>query len=155
MTTAVDWDVYHQKLADTTTFVRYGRVSQVIGLTIEVQGLQAQIGDLCYIIPEVGQAEIPAEVMGFRDHRTLLMPLGEMQGIGPGSAVRATGTAFMVPVGNLLLGRVLNGLGQPIDDKGPLLRTCEYSSTGTVPPHWDANAFASHLRQACASLMVF
>jgi len=133
MTTTLDWDLYHRTLADLTTVVRYGRVSQIIGLTIEVEGLHAQIGELCYVIPEVGDAEIPAEVMGFRDNRTLLMPLGEMQGIGPGSAVRSTGTSFMVPVGDSLLGRVLNGLGQPIDNKGPLVRTCEYSSNGTAP----------------------
>jgi flagellum-specific ATP synthase len=134
MTTAPDWNSYHQQLVDTSTFVRYGRVAQVIGLTIEVQGLQAQIGELCYILPEVGSSEIPAEVMGFRDYRTLVMPLGEMQGIGPGSPVRATGDSFNVSVGEALLGRVMNGLGQPIDDKGPIVGTAEYSSTGVVPP---------------------
>ena len=133
MTNAVDWGNYHQKLAETTTFVRYGRVSQVIGLTVELQGLPAQIGELCYIIPDGRLPEIPAEVMGFRDRRTLLMPLGEMHGISPGSAARSTNTSFTVPVGQALLGRVLNGLGQPIDGKGPVLCSAEYSSNGTAP----------------------
>jgi flagellum-specific ATP synthase len=130
----VNWEVYHQKLAKVTTIVKRGRVTQVIGLTIEAQGLNAQVGELCYIISEEWQAEIPAEVVGFRDERTLLMPLGEMRGIGPGSAVRATSSHLTVPVGEALLGRVLDGLGQPIDGKGPLLCATNYSVAASAPP---------------------
>ena len=134
MINPINWDVYHQALANTVALVRRGRVTQVIGLTIEAQGLKAQIGELCYIASQEGQAEIPAEVMGFRDERTLLMPLGEMHGIGPGSAVRATGSFFTVPVGNALLGRVLDGLGRPIDGKGPILCPTCYPATRSAPP---------------------
>lgn len=130
----VNWEAYHQKLARAATLVKRGRVTQVIGLTIEAQGLNAQVGELCYIISEEWQTEIPAEVMGFRDERTLLMPLGEMRGIGPGSAVRATGSYLSVPVGDSLLGRVLDGLGQPLDSKGPIFCPTSYSVAGAAPP---------------------
>lgn len=132
----LDWEAYHRTLANTVTFVRRGRVTQVVGLTIEAQGLNAQIGELCHIVPEEGQVEIAAEVMGFRGDRTLLMPLGEMRGIGPGSAVRASGSLFNVPVGAALLGRVLDGLGEPIDGKGSLRAACPmtYPTTGSAPP---------------------
>jgi len=134
MSNSVNWELYQQALANTVTVVRRGRVMQVIGLTIEAQGLKAQIGELCYIASQEGQAEIPAEVMGFRDSRTLLMPLGEMHGIGPGSAVWATGSFFTVPVGNALLGRVLDGLGDPIDGQGPILCPASYPATRAAPP---------------------
>ena len=126
--------IFHQKLRDTTTFVRFGQVTQVIGLTIEATGLQSQIGELCYINPKNDQQEIPAEVVGFREDRTLLMPLGEIGGVGPGSKVRSKGLRFTVPVGNSLLGRTLNGLGQPIDGLGPINNSSTYSITRSAPP---------------------
>ena len=130
----IDWDTYHQVVQDTNMLVRYGRVTQVIGLTVEAQGLLAQIGELCYIKSEDGKIKIAAEIMGFRDNRTLLMPLGEMQGVGPGSIIEATGSSFSVPAGEALLGRVINGLGQPIDGKGPILCPVTYPASGTAPP---------------------
>ncbi len=128
------FEAYYQALAEVPLFVRSGRVTQVIGLTIEAQGLHAQIGQLCYIVSEDGKTETPAEVMGFRDNRTLLMPLGEMQGIGPGNMVRDSGSLFTVPVGEVLLGRVLNGLGEPIDGKGPIHASAAYPAAGAAPP---------------------
>jgi flagellum-specific ATP synthase len=134
MTITVDWETYHKTIANSTIFVRRGRVTQVLGLTIEAQGLQAQIGELCYITPEEGRREIPAEVMGFRDDRILLMPLDEMRGISPGSPVRAGGSLFTVPVGVALLGRVLDGLGHPIDNKGAISCHSAYPAAGSAPP---------------------
>jgi flagellum-specific ATP synthase len=90
---------------------RQGFVSNLIGLIIEVTGLQADIGEVCLI-----DKTIPAEVVGFRDGRTLLMPLGELHGIGPGTRVLATGAPFRVAVGPGLLGRVIDGLGTPLDE---------------------------------------
>lgn len=133
MNISVNWNNYHRALTGTSTFVRRGQVMQVIGLTIEAQGLQAQIGELCYIHSKDDSAELPAEVMGFRDSRTLLMPLGEMSGIGPGSSVRTSGSLFTVPVGDALLGRVLDGLGNPIDDKGPINPEATYPAAGAAP----------------------
>jgi flagellum-specific ATP synthase len=97
---------------------RRGRVTDLIGLIIEATGLEAEIGEVCEV--QVGRWATPvlAEVVGFRARRTLLMALGEMNGIGPGNAVTATGRALSAPVGDGLLGRVLDGLGSPIDDRG-------------------------------------
>lgn len=140
MSSTINWQAFHTALAQSATFVRTGQVNQVIGLTIEAQGLPVQIGELCYIAAKENgkhtptKAEIPAEVMGFRDDRTLLMPLGEMRGIGPGSLVRASGTSLMVPVGDGLLGRVIDGLGRPIDGKGPISYTTTYPTSAAAPP---------------------
>jgi flagellum-specific ATP synthase/type III secretion protein N (ATPase) len=92
-----------------------GRVVQVVGLTIEAMGLVCEIGEVCAIHAN-GSGSLLAEVVGFRNQRTLLMPLGEMQGIQPGSPVHPSGTCLLAPVGYQLLGRVLNGLGDPIDN---------------------------------------
>ena len=96
-----------------------GRVAQVVGLVIESDGPASRLGDLCWIETLNGQ-ELPAEVVGFRDHRTLLMPLGDMQGVRSGCRVRAEGRCLSVPAGPELLGRVVNGIGLPMDGKGPL-----------------------------------
>jgi len=92
-----------------------GKVTQVIGLTVESEGPDASVGELCKIYPLKGGAPIPAEVVGFRDNRLLLMPLGELQSIGAGCDVVATGRPLTVQVGSELLGKVLDGLGQPLD----------------------------------------
>jgi flagellum-specific ATP synthase len=97
-----------------------GRVAQAVGLVIEGYGPMTTVGELCHISREDGDGVIPAEVVGFRGDRVLLMPLGEMQGIGPGSRISMTGQVATLPVGPALLGRVLDGLGQPLDDQGPL-----------------------------------
>ena len=93
----------------------HGRVSNLIGLIIEATGLQAEIGEVCQVSSSRDSAPVAAEVVGFRDGRTLLMPLGELHGIGPGTKVLGTGAPFRVPVGPGLLGRVLDGLGEPLD----------------------------------------
>ncbi|HMQ52396.1 MAG TPA: flagellar protein export ATPase FliI [Anaerolineae bacterium] len=134
MTFVVNWDSFHQTLADTFTLVRRGRVTQVIGLTLEAEGIHAQIGEICTITSADQRRRLLAEVMGFRDDRTLLMPLGEINGISPGSAVEASGSLFKVPVGHALLGRVVDGLGRPLDDKGPLLTTNQVTVDGAAPP---------------------
>jgi flagellum-specific ATP synthase len=99
---------------------RRGRVCDLIGLILEATGLEAEAGELCEVHAGRGRQAVPAEVVGFRARRTLLMPLGEMTGIGPGDVVIATGEAVRVPVGEGLLGRVVDGLGRPLDGKGPL-----------------------------------
>lgn len=98
----------------------HGRVQQVIGLVIESVGPAARIGEVCEIHFQRTRPPIFAEVVGFRQNRVLLMPLGEMEGITPGSQVVATGVEHRVPVGECLLGRVLDGLGRPMDNGAPL-----------------------------------
>ncbi len=95
---------------------RRGRVDDLIGLIVEATGLEAEVGEVCTIEAGRRRPAVPAEVVGFRAGRTLLMPLGELAGIGPGHAVTATGRPVRVPVGDELLGRVIDGLGRPMDD---------------------------------------
>lgn len=109
-----------------------GRVTQVLGLTIQAIGLDCQIGEVCEIHTG-GDSPILSEVVGFQEDRVLLMPLGDMQGIQPGSAVFPVAKAFKTPVGMALLGRVLDGLGQPLDS-GPSLEGIELASTNNAPP---------------------
>jgi len=98
--------------------LRVARVSKVVGLLIEAQGSKARIGELCSI--ETPGGEIPAEVVGFRDGCLLLMPYRGMAGIEAGSKVRPSGHPLRVRLGRALIGRVLDGLGRPID-QGPEL----------------------------------
>jgi len=111
-----------------------GKITQIVGLVIESQGPSVDLGDLCYISPRSGGMDIPAEVVGFRQNRVLLMPIGEMQGIGPGCEVLSAHKTLKVNVGNHLLGRILDGLGNPIDGKGPLMINEEYPLHAS-PPH--------------------
>jgi flagellum-specific ATP synthase len=112
---------------------RVGRVGDLIGLVVEATGLEAEVGELCHLHPGRDRPSLPAEVVGFRRGRTLLMPLGEMQGIGPGTAVKATGQPFRVHVGADLLGRILDGLGRPLDG-GPAAEDGSAQSTLAQPP---------------------
>ena len=110
-----------------------GRVVQAIGIVIEGSGPKATVGELCEISREDGGEPIAAEVVGFRGDRVLLMPLGEMQGIGPGSLITMTGQVASVPVGRSLLGRVLDGLGRPLDEKGSITSAVRYPLHAGAP----------------------
>ena len=99
---------YSRLLNETDTLKYSGRVSKVIGLTIEAVGPAVNIGEVCDVFSARDRKPIKAEVVGFRDNTVLLMPLGDMEGIGPGSSVIATGSTLKVPVGEGMLGRVLN-----------------------------------------------
>jgi len=111
-----------------------GKITQIVGLVIESQGPSVNLGDLCYICPRNEGMAIPAEVVGFRQNRVLLMPIGEMQGIGPGCEVVSAHQTLKVNVGHHLLGRILDGLGNPIDGKGPLVMKGQYPLHAS-PPH--------------------
>ena len=111
-----------------------GKVTQVVGLVIESQGPTVSVGELCYVsshFPNV--PPVPAEVAGFREGCVRLMPVGEMQGIGPGCEVVSAQKTLKVKVGPELLGRVLDGLGNPMDDKGPILTKKEYPLQAPPP----------------------
>ncbi len=124
---------YHAILNRTNPIRVSGRVVQVVGLTIEATGLDCQIGEVCEI-ESTEYKPLMTEVVGFREQRTLLMPLGEMQGIQLGSPIYPTGNSFKSPVGNSLLGRVLDGLGNPIDGLGEL-EDLERVPTYSPAPH--------------------
>lgn len=97
-----------------------GRVVQLIGLVVESEGPVASVGEVCRIQSARHDESTLAEVVGFRNHHLLLMPLGEVHGIHPGSEVIATGAPLSVPVGEGLKGRVIDGLGRPLDGRGPI-----------------------------------
>ena len=125
---------YHD-LLEKSSFVKYlGRVSKVVGLTIESDGPEVDIGRLCKLYASRGKRIIQTEVVGFRDSKVLLMPLGDMSGVGPGNLVVASDTTLRAGVGKDLTGRVLDGLGYPIDDKGPF-RPEKYYPVDNDPPH--------------------
>lgn len=110
-----------------------GRVAQVVGLVVESTGPAARVGDLCEIHSDRARPPIPAEVVGFRNGRTLLMPLGRLDGVRAGSEVISRRRAQHLRVGRGLLGRVLNGLGQPMDG-GPRLDLPDLAPINADPP---------------------
>ncbi len=119
----IPYQLYSKRIGEISTVRQSGRVVQIIGLVVESLGPAVSIGDLCQIEnPETGET-IKAEVVGFRDNRILMMPLGSVSGITPGSIVISTGEQIRVPVGDEMIGRVIGGLGEPIDSLGPLLCT--------------------------------
>lgn len=126
-------DIYLKAVQSMESIRMMGKVTKVIGLVIESEGPSINLGELCYVFPRNQAPPLPAEVVGFRDNRVLLMPLGEMQGIGPGNEVVSSQRLLQVKVGKALLGRILDGLGNPIDGKGPITADCEYSIQN-VPP---------------------
>ena len=120
MTVRLDLSRYREAVATCVPVRAEGRVVQVIGLTIEAQGLMSRIGELCALHITGGQHPVTAEVVGFKGDRVMLMPFAELAGIQPGTVVTSRGRLFSVPVGPELLGRVLDGLGRPLDGLGPL-----------------------------------
>jgi flagellum-specific ATP synthase len=121
--------------AQQTQVVRnHGRVVQLIGLVIESEGPLAAVGEICRIESARHDGHTLAEVVGFRNNHVLLMPLGEIHGIHPGSEVIALGTSLQVPVGDALMGRVIDAVGNPLDDKGPI-EANNAINLHTPPPH--------------------
>jgi len=97
----------------------FGKVSKVVGLIAEGQGIKAPLGSVCHLIPEAGLKEsIAAEVVGFREGACLFMPYGDMRGIRPGNLIKNSSTPPLIPAGDCLLGRTLDAFGAPIDNKG-------------------------------------
>jgi flagellum-specific ATP synthase len=109
-----------QVAQDTPLVSVGGRVNQVIGMVLESLGPGIPVGSICEVEVFKGRDKVLAEVVGFREGRVLLMPLGEMRGVEPGSAIRLVGGEATVPVAESLLGRIIDGLGNPMDGKGPL-----------------------------------
>ncbi len=129
------FETIDQRLEQIELIPVNGKVVEVTGIVIEAKGPDVQIGDLCEVrFRNRDTSPLPCEVVGFRGERVLLMPLGDLNRIGPGSDVFSTGRSLGVRVGIDLLGRVLNGLGEPLDDKGPVKGTGYYPLQAD-PPH--------------------
>ncbi len=127
----LDW--MQQRISDMQPIDKVGKVIQVTGLIIESEGPEVSIGDICEIRSPHRSGSVAVEVVGFRDNRVLLMPLAEMHAIHPGCLAVASSRSTAVPVGEGLIGRVINGLGKPIDDLGRLHATNAEGLNGTVP----------------------
>ncbi|MBU3195829.1 flagellar protein export ATPase FliI [Clostridium algidicarnis] len=110
----IDFERIKNRVKNCDTFYSEGRVKKVIGLTIEVQGIKAFVGELCTIYNERNIA-ISCEAVGFKDNNVILMPLGELIGISPGCKVVPEGRPLSVNCSNDLFGKVLDGLGRPLD----------------------------------------
>ena len=114
----VDFTKYHRFLERVSPIKTYGKVSEIIGLVVEGQGPAVSIGEVCGILPNGREKFIDAEVVGFKQGKVMLMPLESLQGLGPGCKIMSLGRKASVRVGKELLGRVIDGLGNPIDSKG-------------------------------------
>lgn len=130
----IDYDKYNQIVENTDTLTYIGKVKLIVGLRIESSGPLARIGDICRIYRKKGNGHIEAEVIGFAKNRVLLMPYGSIKDIGIGSRVEAINGHRKVPVGDNLVGRVLDGLGNPMDFKGPV-KVDEYMDIDSDPPN--------------------
>ena len=125
----LDFSRARRELAELNPVRVSGRVTDVIGLVVEATGPGAPLGSLCHIVgPE--EHVIPAEVVGFRTGRVLLMPLGDLAGVAPGSRVVLVRERPIVRVGDGMLGRVIDGLGRPLDGRGPIELEEEYPIYG-------------------------
>ena len=132
MTQIIDFAKYDE-LLQMNYVKKYGRVTQVVGLTIESSGPDVNVGSKCFIKANANSASVIAEVVGFRNNRILLMPLGDMAGIGPGSIVESSDAPISVSISDEVLGRVLDGLGQPMDSFGSLKNAKSYPVTNKPP----------------------
>ena len=123
----VDLAKYYRLLNQVNPIRIHGKVSEIIGLVVEGHGPAASMGDICSIFPAgADNKPLYAEVVGFRKGKVLLMPLQSIQGLSPGCRIMSLGRKASVSVGKNLLGRVIDGLGNPIDNKGPIECESEY-----------------------------
>ena len=127
MTVCVDFQKYKDVLEKKDGIEVSGNIDRIVGLVIEGKGPGAAVGTTCDIYPKHSNAPpFKAEVIGFRDNKVLLMPLGDMRGITPGDKIVVREGEVSLGVGKGLLGRVLDGLGNPIDGKGPIFPEAYY-----------------------------
>ncbi|RKJ42096.1 flagellar protein export ATPase FliI [Acutalibacter sp. 1XD8-33] len=129
-----------KQVRQAETIGHTGKIENIVGMSIEASGGRAAVGDICRIYSGESGGQVPAEVVGFKNDRMLLMPYAEMTGISSGNFVRNTGHQLQLRVGPFLKGRIINALGQPIDDKGPFsggntyFLGSEYINPLTRPP---------------------
>jgi len=124
---------YIQRVPSLNPYTVDGKVRQITGVVIEATGRSGSVGDVCEIYTP-DQRMIKAEIVGFKDGKLLLMPLGETFGVAPGSRVKRLTIPLRVPVGQQLLGRVLDGLGNPMDGKGPIVSK-QFREVFNFPPN--------------------
>ena len=129
METTIDLKKYSNFIEKTNFVKKTGKVNRIIGLILEGDGPAVAVGSICMIHPN-NRPSIQAQVVGFREKNILLMPLGDIIGIEPGSEIESMEEYPTYRVGNGLIGRVIDGNGLPIDGKGPIHATEEYPLMG-------------------------
>ncbi|MEK6537538.1 MAG: flagellar protein export ATPase FliI [Nitrospirota bacterium] len=122
----LNFSKYNAIIEDIDLIKVYGKVTQVVGLIIEGHGPGSAIGELCDIYPRGEAPVVEAEVVGFKGEKIQLMPLGDTRGLSPGSKIMAKRHRAYVRVGDNILGRILDGLGNPIDGKGDIIERVLY-----------------------------
>ena len=127
----INWQEYSDTLNSLQPIQLTGKVVKVAGIIAEGHGPGLSVGSLCSVKDSQG-LDIQAEVIGFKDKKVILMPFGEMRGIKPGSRIVDISKKSTVPVGEAYLGRVIDGLGRPIDGKGLIRGTEEYPIYGNI-----------------------
>ena len=132
------------RIADAPRFVPAGRVTRVIGQVVEATSIPVVVGEVCRIAPHQ-RGGLLARAVGFHDRGILLMPLGEIEGIHPGAVVLPLGREFQARVGEALIGRVLDGLGRPLDNRGPIGSTTRRSLSSHRPSPLDRSRIRSAL----------
>ncbi len=125
----IDFDKYDNAVKDAVVRRPEGRISQVVGLIAQGDSLGLSVGSLCNIINDQGH-EVGAEIVGFKEEKALFMPYGDIRGVGLGSRIVPISTTPLVGVSDHLLGRVVDGMGQPIDGKGLIEATSQYHLYG-------------------------
>lgn len=124
---------YSGALAEINPIVKSGRVTKVVGLSLESIGPKAPVGEICLLKNKSGNIINRAEIVGFRDNKIISMVLGDLNEIIQGMEIVGSGEALSINLGDNLLGRVINGLGEPIDGK-PAIKSMERRSVHAVPP---------------------
>jgi flagellum-specific ATP synthase len=120
---------YEQKLGNKPLLEVQGKLTRMVGMTLEAVGCQAAVGARCMVMGP-NQQEIEAEVVGFAGEKLYLMPTGNIQGLVPNASVVPVDKVSQAPVGDMLLGRIVDGAGKPLDGKGPLNAETHYPLTG-------------------------
>lgn len=123
---------YFKRLAEINTLTSSGIISRAVGLVVESNGPAVSVGDMCLLAGVEGKSDSQLEVIGFRDETVLLMPLGRMPRVRAGDSITAAGTSASIPVGERFLGRVIDAMGRPLDDRGTIEAKDHY------PLHRDA-----------------
>ena len=129
----IDFELFHSALQQVNLLDCYGRVVRVAGMAVESTGPSVGVGELCGIHIRDGR-RILAEVVGFQNDHIILLPLEQIGGISPGDKVTARTTPRHITLSESILGRVINGLGMPIDNKGPLKGTEKKALDASSPP---------------------
>ncbi len=128
----MDINAFVKLLGSSDLYSKLGRIERIIGTTIEADGPPGNIGDVCQLILSDNDKPISAEVVGFKENKVLLMPFADIEGIGKGSIVKNTGGQLKVGMGDSLIGRIVDALGNPIDG-GPPIENVVFRSIGGVP----------------------